>query len=383
MKNLFILFFYCLFTFHFSFSYSQSCIVDYSYSGTNENVTFINLSTVQNAHYFWNFGDGSGSIEENPIHKFPESGDYLVTLYALDTINNCSNAFNEWLAIESSLSDDDCQLYFRDTIYTDSTNWVFLKLYDISTSGCNNEYITFDDGASANIPLNWNPFSMGPGGHMIPLHFIGRLKAYHQSALRREYFRTIPHNFSYQKNYQSCSANFEFLTEYTDSGALVRFAAMSRNAEEYTWAIIGFGNSIFYYTKNFSFLYPYSNWDKRWLYQVWLDISDSLGCRDTLNQVIRIDNPYYLMGSDEAIQIHGLNVFPNPTSDQVIIQAPSLHNAEIITIAIINIFGKIVYQQKVIWSDHIALDVKTFMAGMYMIYLQNEKQELATKFVKQ
>jgi PKD repeat protein len=59
---------------------SGQCSCNYSYSGTTDTLSFTNLSTVSNAHYYWNFGDGSGSNDVNPIHVFPDDGKYLVYL---------------------------------------------------------------------------------------------------------------------------------------------------------------------------------------------------------------------------------------------------------------------------------------------------------------
>lgn len=50
------------------------CIANYSYTGISDTLTFANLSTVSNAHFYWNFGDGSGSNEISPVHIFPDDG---------------------------------------------------------------------------------------------------------------------------------------------------------------------------------------------------------------------------------------------------------------------------------------------------------------------
>jgi hypothetical protein len=52
-------------------------------------VQFVNTSTYGN-QYLWDFGDGSTSIETNPIHEYAQSGDYVVTL----TVSNCGQADN-------------------------------------------------------------------------------------------------------------------------------------------------------------------------------------------------------------------------------------------------------------------------------------------------
>ncbi len=52
---------------------------------TNVPTNFFNQS--QNANrYQWTFGDGTGSIEENPVHQYNRSGDYKI----------CLTAYNDW-----------------------------------------------------------------------------------------------------------------------------------------------------------------------------------------------------------------------------------------------------------------------------------------------
>ena len=51
----------------------------FSYLADNFTVTFTNKSRLQGS-YNWNFGDGTASAEENPVHVFPGKGRYVVTL---------------------------------------------------------------------------------------------------------------------------------------------------------------------------------------------------------------------------------------------------------------------------------------------------------------
>lgn len=46
----------------------------------NLSIQFINRSTGDPRRFFWEFGDGSTSREENPAHLYPEPGDYVVRL---------------------------------------------------------------------------------------------------------------------------------------------------------------------------------------------------------------------------------------------------------------------------------------------------------------
>ncbi len=64
-------------------SVQSSPDADFSFEVDGTTVQFMNTS--ENAFSFgWNFGDGASSIETNPVHQFPGSGEYLVTLSALN-----------------------------------------------------------------------------------------------------------------------------------------------------------------------------------------------------------------------------------------------------------------------------------------------------------
>ena len=57
----------------------------------NDPITFFNIS--QNAtDYFWDFGDGLTSTEENPVHFYTEMGNFTVTLEANNEFN-CPNTY--------------------------------------------------------------------------------------------------------------------------------------------------------------------------------------------------------------------------------------------------------------------------------------------------
>ncbi|TVQ11203.1 MAG: PKD domain-containing protein [Bacteroidetes bacterium] len=55
-----------------------SWMVDFSYSVEHRTVEFTNLSGATS--YFWDFGDGNTSTEENPTHTYAEDGVYAVVL---------------------------------------------------------------------------------------------------------------------------------------------------------------------------------------------------------------------------------------------------------------------------------------------------------------
>lgn len=62
------------------------------YNAGNLNIQFTNTSTNTTDHtiYSWEFGDGTTSNEENPLHTYAHSGHYTVCLFIHDTITGCS-----------------------------------------------------------------------------------------------------------------------------------------------------------------------------------------------------------------------------------------------------------------------------------------------------
>ena len=70
----------------------------------NETIFFTN-SSVNGVEWFWNFGDGTTSDEENPSHEYSSPGQYTVSLIAVDS-NGCSGSSFLTIFVEvSNLSD--------------------------------------------------------------------------------------------------------------------------------------------------------------------------------------------------------------------------------------------------------------------------------------
>lgn len=59
-------------------------LADFTYQINDNTVQFTNLSSPALSRY-WNFGDGTGSVEENPVHTYNHFGSYRVTLEITDS----------------------------------------------------------------------------------------------------------------------------------------------------------------------------------------------------------------------------------------------------------------------------------------------------------
>ena len=64
-----------------------------------EDINFTDLSTGDQINqWYWNFGDGTGSNDENEIYSYADGGDYLVTLTVTD-INGCIDTTSQVISV--------------------------------------------------------------------------------------------------------------------------------------------------------------------------------------------------------------------------------------------------------------------------------------------
>lgn len=59
---------------------------------TGEEVQFVNTS-IGADEFVWKLGDGNQSFDENPVHVYPDSGVYDITLIAINSITGCQDSF--------------------------------------------------------------------------------------------------------------------------------------------------------------------------------------------------------------------------------------------------------------------------------------------------
>ncbi len=235
-----------------SAAYGQ-CSCAFSHSGAADTLAFTNLSSVANAHYYWNFGDGSTSYEQSPIHGFPESGHYLVTLFGRDTLSNCHTYHEEWIDVVHP-SSDPCQPLLVDSLFT--WNGSSIAMVSDASSNCSGDWAIFDYGPSWNFPPgNWVGVT-----NWIPALFLSRIRylssdSINGTLMHRGYYQTSPYNYSNALNYDNCSANFEIKAEQQANGVLMTFTAMNPAGVD-TFRITGFGNPIYLGGHSVSYLYP-------------------------------------------------------------------------------------------------------------------------------
>jgi PKD repeat protein len=106
-------------------------------------------------------------------------------------------------------------------------------------------------------------------------------------------------------------------------------------------------------------------------------VGDITGCKNSASKDVLIS------GIDDVTNGANISIFPNPAGDEVTIQTSSIQNNEATIISITNILGKTVEQEKVKWKGQATLDVSNLPSGIYIVKVENEKEKLALKFVKE
>lgn len=114
-------------------------------------VQFTDLSTGYPDSWLWNFGDGTTSNEQNPVHPFVTPGTYNVCLIIEhnDTVYACADSICKTVIIPDSLN---CQAEFGYDI--DPDNPMHVNFTDYSTGNITDWEWNFGDGS---ISYEQNP----------------------------------------------------------------------------------------------------------------------------------------------------------------------------------------------------------------------------------
>lgn len=77
-----------------------ACAAEFGYELLEDaGVQFLNLSLGDFSVWYWDFGDGTGSDEFEPLHLYNGPGDYYVTLTVNDSIEGCQSTYAEWVSV--------------------------------------------------------------------------------------------------------------------------------------------------------------------------------------------------------------------------------------------------------------------------------------------
>ncbi|MGZ3751175.1 MAG: T9SS type A sorting domain-containing protein [Mucilaginibacter sp.] len=372
-KTLLILFLYSL-----SGLQAQVCQALFSSEIQKDKVSFYNLSTVANAHYYWNFGDGYSSNYKNPIHTFPGNGTFLTTLYVYDSINQCSSYFEKWLTI-FKYDPSVCYPLVNDSIFVDPfhADQYLITINDLSHANCAPRVQQFHFNAGA---------GNGQANTFVHMNYPSTQLAFvkYSTPYVDEYsaFKTSLFKFNPSKNYTGCSANFEI----RNSGTTFEFVAMNKQASSYTWYLMGFGAPIVYHTASCKQAYPmflgtYPVFQEHG--PVILVVTDANGCKDSVLQTFAARNPTIPETTEGTYSINEdmvISSYPNPVADFFHLEFAH-GNADEKTIRIFNAIGQQVYSLNTI-NHAIDLDFSGMAQGIYLLSAESSGKNKTFKLLK-
>jgi PKD repeat protein len=279
-------------------------------------VSFTNSSSDATS-YFWDFGDGNTSSLTNPSNSYSTSGTYSVMLVAMN--GTCVNdtvyinisvidippvaAFN---ASSSTLCEGDSVQLVNTSTNAISYSWVISGGMP-ATSSAANPWVVFPSSGSYSIQLTAN----GSGGSDITTQNITLTYLAPPAASATSSSDTI-----------------------TLPAATINFTNSSLDATSYYWDF-GDGNSS-------TDTDPWYAYTTAGSYGVMLVAMNGICANDTTYITVVVTNPVSIAEIDDL----NINIYPNP-GDEIISVSISNSIAEIGTLSLFDMMGKIVYSKSI------------------------------------
>ncbi|MBL7804695.1 MAG: PKD domain-containing protein [Saprospiraceae bacterium] len=135
--------------------------------GNSLELSFVDLSFGAVQSWFWDFGDGNTSTEQNPTHTYAQAGLYLITLH-IETLDGCESEIQMEVYVgDFPWSEYDCQAMFFPIPDSTGNGFLFLDL-SMSPGPIQSWNWDFGDG---NTSTEQNPFHnyAQPGVYTVTL----------------------------------------------------------------------------------------------------------------------------------------------------------------------------------------------------------------------
>ncbi|HSG68170.1 MAG TPA: PKD domain-containing protein [Bacteroidales bacterium] len=260
-------------------------------------VQFTDLSTGYPDEWFWTFGDGYSSTQQNPVHTYTDPGTYEVCLFIShsDTLYSCSDTICQTVIIPDSI---DCEADYSYNI--DEGNPLKVHFTDQSVGNITDWEWNFGDGHTSTLQNPEHVFSQ-PGQYLVCLkvenndtldyciHFICETITLYDSVL--------------------CQAGFSAIAD-SNSQVMYRYSFFDEstgNPDNWAW---DFGDGHSAYGQH-----PVHIYDEPGTYEVCLSTwnSGNPGCSDSYCLLIQTAD-YFQLGGLAFIGENPLNN-PYPSGD--------------------------------------------------------------------
>ena len=238
----------------------------------------------------WDFGDGTTSNEQNPLHEFDTENDYYEVSLSILTTDSCSGIYTEYIYVSDEWSDCYADFYYY-YAFDDSNTWgntrVFnnIQFIDMSYGEIDNWYWNFGDGT---ISTEQNPFHEYPNTEAM---YNVRLDVATADSCFSMMEQLVYIFADTVIDYEDCYADFfySYVWDTIDPAGniyeenIIQFWDYSYgDVIEWNW---DFGDGTMSNEQNPLHVYP----DEEGIYNVTLSINTSDTCSSTYSDVVYVD----------------------------------------------------------------------------------------------
>ena len=156
---------------------------DTTFGWTGQNIYFTDLTTGNPDTWWWDFGDGQYSSDQNPVHIFEQEGYYTISLIANDLYQSSTITKTDYLYIRQPLIAE----FVADTMLV--VVGEIVSFTDLSTGFPEKWSWTFGDGQNSELQ-NPEHIYQNPGEYSVLLRI--RRGSYSSSKVKLDYIKVIP-----------------------------------------------------------------------------------------------------------------------------------------------------------------------------------------------
>ncbi len=350
---------------------TDNCWAEFDFHPVDDSelsIQFLDLSIATDiiTSWFWDFGDGETSTEQNPMHTYAEGGVYDITLIV------SSEGCGEFVATQhicigngGGVGGPDCQSFFF-LEQADIDNLLSFQFIDLSLGNVNAWVWSFGDGETSTEQNPIHTYTEA-GEYTVTLSiFAGDC----QSTV------SIPITVGEDIWYGDLSCRAWFLPISSPDNNDVFFINLSSpDAVEFTW---DFGDGEI--SNNPLALHNYA---EAGTYTVTLTIVTTEGCVNSFSATVTIGtdgddgfgaNPSFSLvtKTDEVAQLKGLQAAPNPTNGELRISW-EVQQAGSYNWQVFDINGRLVTQREAKAATGVMttiVDLSNQPSGIYLFRLQ-------------
>ena len=328
----------------------------------------------------WEFGDGTISQEQNPIHEYLRPGGYEVVL-TIQTDDGCTAVTSRYLFIrdEDIINGPQCQAMF--VFEQDETELTTFYFQNVSIGAFESLEWNFGDGNTSS-ELNPTHTYQTPGAYMVTLSISS---AYCQSSFRM--ILTTDENIIYEND---CRALF--LPIVSNDSTIHFINLSSEDAATFEWDF-GDGETSNEFVVSHIYAAP-------GIYQVSLTITTEDGCTNTFKATIELGNTEAGTPGDEIVFIPEFNtttstnssnysfngtwkVYPNPVRSILTAEFESPLNGKA-NFTLFNVNGSIMIHSELdinIGLNQETLEVNNLPSGIYWLQLRMNQYTRTEKVI--